>query len=89
MVESYREFSPREWILAKMTSQNATAVLNRSIKEWAEKAGEPWTADLVSKHSELNASRYWNPEDAERFAADYLFLESMIGNSSDPVFSAI
>jgi hypothetical protein len=63
-------------VLANMTGEQATATLERHLRERAVADGEPWTEGLVAKTSTLDAQRYWNPEDRARFDADYRFLES-------------
>jgi glycosyltransferase involved in cell wall biosynthesis len=78
MVEHHRRYSPRQWALDHMTCEKATQVLNDHIRDRALAAGQPWTEDLVVKTSSLDVQRYWNPDDAARFTADYAFLESAI-----------
>jgi len=61
-----------------MTCQKATAAVEDAVRTSAERAGEAWTTGLVVKTSTLDTQKYWNPEDRDRFAADYRFLESAI-----------
>jgi len=69
---------PRAWVLANMSCQKATAILNDAIRSDAEASGEAWTQDLVVKVSQLNAMDYWDPLDRPRFTEDYEFLRSTI-----------
>jgi glycosyltransferase involved in cell wall biosynthesis len=76
MIAERDRYRPREWVLANMTCERATAVLNEHLKREALAAGAPWSEDLVVKTSTLDTQRYFHPEDAARFEADYRFLES-------------
>lgn len=71
-------YRPRAWVLANMTCERATAVLNDHLKANALASGAPWTEDLVVKTSTLDTQRYFNPDDMARFEADYRFLESCL-----------
>lgn len=71
-------YRPRAWVLANMTCERATAVLNAHLKADALASGAPWTQDLVLKTSTLDTQRYFNPDDMARFEADYRFLESCL-----------
>jgi glycosyltransferase involved in cell wall biosynthesis len=70
------QFHPRAWAMANMSCHRATEILEASIRAHAEAAGEPWTRGLVVKTVHLDSQRYWNPEDIQRFEADYRFLKS-------------
>jgi glycosyltransferase involved in cell wall biosynthesis len=78
MVEGYRGFSPRSWILGHMTPQIATSILGDAIRQVALQRGDSWTSDLAVKTVQLQRMSYWNPEDASRFAADYEYLRTII-----------
>jgi len=78
MIATRERYAPREWILAHMTAERATAALAAHLNARALAVGEPWTRGLVVKTSTLDAQRYWNPDDRARFAADYAFLESSL-----------
>jgi len=78
MIATRDRYSPREWVLANMTCEQATATLERQLRDRANAAGEPWTEGLVAKTSTLDTQRYWNHEDRARFDADYRFVESCI-----------
>jgi glycosyltransferase involved in cell wall biosynthesis len=73
--ETYR---PRAWAIENMSCQRATEILEDSIRREALKAGEPWTRNLAVKTVHLESQRYWDPEDMERFKADYAFLASHV-----------
>jgi glycosyltransferase involved in cell wall biosynthesis len=81
MIEQHDRFSPRAWVLANMSSQRTTALLNEAIKAQALALGEKWTIDIVAKINELGCVRYWDAADENRFAADYEFLRSCIVNN--------
>ena len=76
LLETPREYAPRDWVLAHMSCHKATSVLARAIRERASRDGEAWTSEPVPKIGQLNTMAYWDAEDAERFEADYRFLES-------------
>lgn len=78
MVENYRDFSPREWVVENMSAPRAAAILNESIKKVALDSGERWTTDLVVKTAGLHGLKYWDEEDRQRFGPDYEFLKSVI-----------
>jgi glycosyltransferase involved in cell wall biosynthesis len=78
VIDSRTAFSPREWVLENMTCVHATAILQRTLESARKARGEPWYTDLALKASSLDAQRYYNPEDAQRFEPDYRFLESQI-----------
>ena len=82
MIETRDRFSPREWVLANMTCERATATLERQLCEQAMQDGEPWTEGLVAKTSTLDTQRYWNPDDAKQFEEDYRFLRSCVRQGS-------
>src|SRR5262249_32084282 len=76
MIRNAEQFAPRDWVLANMSCQRATAVLNEAIRERALAAGERWTRDLTLKVTFLNEMRYWDANDEERFAPDFDFLRN-------------
>lgn len=78
MVEHYRDFAPRDWVLANMSCQKATEVLGASIRRVALARGEAWTEGLAVKVTQLNSMHYWDEADRERFRGDYEFLRSAL-----------
>jgi glycosyltransferase involved in cell wall biosynthesis len=85
MIAERDRYAPREWILANMTAEKATAILQDRVREQTLAMGEPWTKGLVVKTSTLDTQRYWNPDDRSRFRADYAFLESaLIAPKAEP-----
>jgi glycosyltransferase involved in cell wall biosynthesis len=78
MIATRDRYSPREWVLANMTCEQATATLERHLRDRAISDGESWTEGLVAKTSTLDTQRYWNPEDRGRFEDDYRFLASTL-----------
>jgi glycosyltransferase involved in cell wall biosynthesis len=70
-------FSPRQWVLEHMTPLHATANVEQVIRPQALALGEEWTHGLVAKTAGLDSQGYWNPEDRQRFSADYEFLQSI------------
>ena len=63
MIENYDRFDPRDWVMAHMTCQKSTEILNEAIRTVALDAGERWTCDLVVKTAGLGGLRYWDPDD--------------------------
>jgi glycosyltransferase involved in cell wall biosynthesis len=78
MIERYREYAPRDWVMQNMSCQRATELLGATIREAATARGERWTRDLAVKVAGLKAMSYWDPNDAARFRDDYEFLTSTI-----------
>lgn len=78
MIENYRNFSPRDWVVENMSAPKTAAILNESIKKVALDSGERWTTDLVVKTAGLHGLKYWDAEDGQRFGPDYEFLKSVI-----------
>jgi len=78
MIDNRHRYSAREWAMAHMTCQRATAVMEAAIQARAVEMGEPWTRGLVVKTSNLDGQQYWDPADREKFAGDYRFLESIV-----------
>jgi glycosyltransferase involved in cell wall biosynthesis len=78
MVENYQTFSPHDWVMANMTCQKSTEILNERIRAHAQRVNEPWTEGLAVKYNELNGLRYWDPEERKRFESDYAFLRTTV-----------
>ena len=78
VIDTRSRFSPREWVLSNMTCVHATQTLQRNLQDARRAHGEPWHEDLVVKASSLDTQRYYDPDDARRFEADYRFLEAQI-----------
>jgi hypothetical protein len=76
VLDHREQYHPREWAMANMSCQEATRILERSIKPVALAAGEKWTRGLVAKTVHLESQRYWDPDDKSRFEEDYAFLRS-------------
>ena len=77
-VENYRTYRPREWAMANMSCQRATAILEDSIRGVALAAGEAWTRGLALKTVHFGSQQYWNPEEVSQFGNDYMFLEGLV-----------
>jgi glycosyltransferase involved in cell wall biosynthesis len=78
VIDTRSGFSPREWVLSNMTCVHATRALQRNLEEARKARGEPWYEDIALKASSLDTQRYYHPEDARMFEADYTFLESQV-----------
>ncbi|HUE69830.1 MAG TPA: glycosyltransferase [Pirellulaceae bacterium] len=78
MVERSGQMQPREWVLENMSCQRSTHIVSETIRQWSAAHGEPWTEPPVVKTTHLHNMAYWNPDDGERFADDYLFLGSAL-----------
>ncbi len=71
-------YHPREWALANMSCQQATQVLESSVRSVALATGEKWSRGLVAKTVHLDSQRYWDPDDMQRFRADYEYLKAQL-----------
>jgi glycosyltransferase involved in cell wall biosynthesis len=78
MIENYKLYSPRDYVLSFMTPEASTQRLNQEICRVALSLGEVWTRDLAIKVSTLGGLMYLDPSDNQRFADDYRFLETVI-----------
>jgi glycosyltransferase involved in cell wall biosynthesis len=78
MIAARDRYRPREWALANMTCQQATAILEEAVRKIATAAGEDWTTGLTVKTSRLETQSYWNPNDKSKFEADYAFLAEQL-----------
>jgi glycosyltransferase involved in cell wall biosynthesis len=78
MIENYRQFTPREWVMDHLSCQKATEILNNLIKVKALEAGETWSGGPVVKINGLHGMSYWDERDSHRFSKDYEFLTSVI-----------
>jgi glycosyltransferase involved in cell wall biosynthesis len=76
MIQHREQYAPRKWVLANMSCQKTSALLNQAIKKKALELGENWTTDIVAKTNELGCVRYWDAGDEARFQSDYEFLRS-------------
>ena len=76
LLDTSREYAPRDWVMAHMSCHKAIDVLAGTIRQRAAQDGEAWTTDPVPKIGQLNTMAYWDADDAERFEPDYRFLES-------------
>ena len=67
-LESRDQLTPRKWALDnKVDCFGSTSVLNRVLKENAQRRGEPWNQDVVPHHWRPNPS-YVTASDHKRFA---------------------
>ncbi|CDI04092.1 hypothetical protein BN873_860001 [Candidatus Competibacter denitrificans Run_A_D11] len=78
MIDNYRLYSPRDYVISFMTPEASTQRLNQEICRVALSLGEVWTRDLAIKVSTLGGLMYLDPSDNQRFADDYRFLETVI-----------
>lgn len=78
VIQNRGRFAPRDWVIANMTCELATGILEDHLRREAEGAGQPWTQGLTVKTASLDVQRYWNPDDESRFKDDYAFLTSAI-----------
>jgi GR25 family glycosyltransferase involved in LPS biosynthesis len=76
MIDRSPSMVPRDWVMRNMSCQRATEVLHESVAKWCHAHGEQWSEPPVVKCTQLNGMRYWNPDDANRFTADYDFIKS-------------
>ena len=82
LLESHREYAPRDWVMSNMSCQRATEIVAATVRDEAVRRGEPWTTDPVVKVCYLNDMRYWDEADRNRFAPDYAFLKSTLRTST-------
>jgi glycosyltransferase involved in cell wall biosynthesis len=78
MVRNHEQFSPRDWVMANLTCQQATAILGEAIRNRASLEGECWTRGLAVKVAHLHTMCYWDEDDRKRFEPDYAFLRSAL-----------
>lgn len=78
MIENHHRYRPRNWVMANMTCQHATAILSDVIRDVATRRGERWTQELAVKVNRLNDMGYWDEADEGRFEPDYEYLRSVI-----------
>jgi glycosyltransferase involved in cell wall biosynthesis len=75
MVENHQRFDARPWVMAHMSCQQSTAILESAIRRHASGV---WRTPLAVKVNGLHGMHYWNEGDADRFSEDYRFLRSMV-----------
>ena len=75
MIENYRRFNPRPWVMEHMSCQRSTVIVEETIRAHAK---GHWSTSLAVKVNGLHGMHYWNEDDAQRFADDYRFLISTI-----------
>lgn len=78
LLERADTMQPRDWILQNMSVDHAAAAVNAAVQTWSDRARQPWSSGLVKKVGFLNAMRYWDEADQQRFEPDYQFLRSQI-----------
>jgi glycosyltransferase involved in cell wall biosynthesis len=78
MLDGAERFSPRSYVLHKMTAASSTARLNAALRDVALASGEVWTRDIAVKVSSLDSLDYMDSENWERFRQDREYLHSMI-----------
>lgn len=81
MIASHTQFAPRDWTMANVSCQNATAVMGEVIRKVAAREGEAWTQPLAVKVNRLHTMAYWDETDNGRFREDYAHLRSVIVGS--------
>jgi glycosyltransferase involved in cell wall biosynthesis len=72
------QYRPREWVMANMTCQRATSILEDAVRTLAVRSGETWTEGLTAKTSRLETQGYWNVEDKTKFERDYAFIAEQL-----------
>jgi hypothetical protein len=77
MVDHWREFQPRRWVLANTGYQLATRVLNETLQAIAHERGEPWTRDIVHRVNRINP-RYKSDEDRRAMEPAYEALKQYL-----------
>lgn len=65
MIEKSATFSPRAWAQTHISAQATSAKLNTILKEYANKAGRPWTRDIAPMCWRY-VPRYLDPADELR-----------------------
>jgi len=82
MVEHHHRFDPRRWVMAHMSCQEATSILEGTIRQHTP---GPWRTPLAVKVNTLDGMHYWDEGDAASFAEDYRFLRSTVRPPGTPV----
>ncbi len=75
MMDNYRRFDPRPWVMEHMSCQRSTAIVEGVVRRHVQ---GPWTGPLAVKVNGLHGMHYWNAGDDARFEEDYRFLRSTI-----------
>jgi glycosyltransferase involved in cell wall biosynthesis len=78
VLERPEQYHPRDWAMANMSCQEATRILENCVRDVALAAGEKWSRGLVTKTVHLDSQRYWDPNDVQRFRADYEYLKTQL-----------
>lgn len=78
MVENYRTFSPRAWVMGHMSCERGTELMEKAIRKVVIEAGAAWTRGLALKASHLDGVCYWDEGDRAAFREDYAFLSSLV-----------
>jgi glycosyltransferase involved in cell wall biosynthesis len=71
-------FSPRAWVAERMRAERTTAVLNSVMSAHAERLGEKWSRNLVTKVNTLNGVTYRDETEESQFSSDLAFLNDCI-----------
>lgn len=78
MLGNLDSFSPRAYVLDKMTPEVSTQKISEKLKEIATLEGLNWTQDIAVRTSSLSGLDYKIKENWQRFEPDFLFLEKQI-----------
>lgn len=78
MLDNLARFSPRAYVVDKMTPEVSTQTINKKLKEVSNRQGQNWTQDIVVRESTLGGLTYKDSNDWQRFENDYVYLESKI-----------
>ncbi len=82
MIQNSDQLTPRDWVLANMSCQRATEILNEVIGKAASRLGEPWRGGVAVKVNRMSATEYWDQENTRSFEPDYEFLRTTLRSSS-------
>jgi hypothetical protein len=77
-LEKRETFSPRTWALENVTCHHSSRRLNAILRDYAQRAGQPWTSDIAPLCWRY-VPRYVNAADEARLAHGVDELRSTLG----------
>ncbi len=83
VLESYENYSPRNYVLNNRSCVAATDIMNQIISKDETSAGRSWSSDLVVKVNELHNMDYFDLSVRDGFKKDYVNLLSTLKKSAN------
>jgi glycosyltransferase involved in cell wall biosynthesis len=82
MLGNLESFSPRAYVIDKMTPDVSTQKISEKLKEIAQLEGLNWTQDIAVRTSSLSGLDYKIRDNWQRFEPDFLFLEKQVPSAN-------